>query len=188
MTHNVLSALETRLAKPELPVQRWLTNISQATSAAVAEARVMFGGGRPPSETPGLHKLRNKASKLDRLRSKSLSLPLHFKDRGEPEIPEAYAEGTPLTELFGNYPETKVIAALLPEEDRALPLHEIARLAGVSEVRADRHLEKLKRFDLVDTVEASGGVEKYRLNTEHETVVDLYAIEQRTLWDRLQGA
>ena len=59
---------------------------------------------------------------------------------------ETYAEDTPLTWIFGDYPEARIVATFLSEPETALTLKEIKRLSGVDDndlvVEQLEHLEK----------------------------------------------
>jgi len=99
---------------------------------------------------------------------------------------ESYADGTPLTELLGDHPEVKIFAALLSERNHLVTPAEIAKIAGLTEPEVDHHLTTLCDYDLVETEQESEDVARYQVNTDHETIKDLYHIEQRTLRQMLR--
>jgi DNA-binding phage protein len=53
----------------------------------------------------------------------------------------SYAEGTALTEMLGNGPKVKILAAFLAEPEYDLNKTEVADTAGVSRNTVYRHLD-----------------------------------------------
>jgi len=90
----------------------------------------------------------------------------------------AYAEGTPLTWVFGNHPKTKLIAALLSEIDRDINPSDMADLAGVSRSAVYDHLDDLIACGLVEETRTVGPSQMYQLNTDSpiaQAFIDLEA-------------
>ncbi|WP_338739865.1 hypothetical protein [Haloplanus salilacus] len=96
-------------------------------------------------------------------------------------VSDPYADGTPLTWVFGNTPETKVVAAFLSEPDTALDTTDIARLAGVNRTVAEKQAKQLDKYGLVS---CHGGNETelvYQLDIQDENVVRLHKMEDSFL-------
>jgi DNA-binding transcriptional ArsR family regulator len=92
-------------------------------------------------------------------------------------VGEAYAEGTPLTHLFGTPARTKIIAAMLSEKDRDLNTSDIARLAGVARSTVYDHLDDLEALGIVEQTRTIGDSPMYQAVADSELVQHIIAIE-----------
>lgn len=169
-----------RLRMVETP----LSGLRRVKEILMHEVGAMFRYSRFRADGSKLHDLRDKALRLESFGSNPLSLPSRLKGWRETESTDAYATDTPLTELFGNHPKTKVFVVLLSESERPISRSEVARLAGVSETATDRHLRRLEALEIVESIQRPSEP-RYQVNTEHNTVRDLAGIERRTLRDLL---
>lgn len=97
---------------------------------------------------------------------------------------ESYAEDTPLTWVFGNHPEPKLIAAYLSERNRDLNVTTVARIAGLSRSAVYNHLDELTEFGIVMETREMGG-QLYQINKENEYAKILYEIEDQLLAEHL---
>ncbi|MEF8774609.1 MAG: winged helix-turn-helix domain-containing protein, partial [Halobacteriales archaeon] len=79
---------------------------------------------------------------------------------------EAYAEGTPLTELFGDSARVRIVAALLGERDSDLNVADIARHAGVARSTVYDHLDQLLALGLVERTRPVGSSPMYSFDEE----------------------
>lgn len=98
---------------------------------------------------------------------------------GEPDEP--YAEETPLTWLFGDHPESKLVAAILSERDQEINISDWARLAGVSRSPLYNHLDSLLEHGVVELGQKDGSSQLYRLNRGTKVVELLVKLESRLL-------
>ncbi|PSP79047.1 hypothetical protein BRC81_06130 [Halobacteriales archaeon QS_1_68_20] len=94
---------------------------------------------------------------------------------------ETYAEDTALTELFGNGPKVKIIAALLGESDHDLNVTQIAELAGIHRTTVYDHLEDLLELGVVEQTRTVGGSQMYRIDRDSTVAEDVAQLE----WDLL---
>lgn len=81
---------------------------------------------------------------------------------------EVYAEGTALTELFGDGPKVKILAAFLAEPDFDHNVTDIARLSGVTRKTVYKHLDDLLELGVVEKTRETGGSPRYKLDKENE--------------------
>lgn len=94
---------------------------------------------------------------------------------------DTYAEGSALTQLFGETPKVKIIAALLSESDTELSVSEIADLAGIHRTTVYDHLEELGQLGVVDETRKVAGSQMYRINRDSSVAEDVAQLE----WDLL---
>jgi DNA-binding transcriptional ArsR family regulator len=99
-------------------------------------------------------------------------------DETEPTATEAYAEETPLVLLFGDYPEPKILSAVLSELGSEINLTDIARLAGVSRGAVYNHLDQFLRYGVLVESRTVGPSTMYRLNEDSELVSLLWDLEE----------
>jgi DNA-binding transcriptional ArsR family regulator len=88
--------------------------------------------------------------------------------QGEHERAEAYADRTPLTEVFGRSARVRILAALLGEHDDDRDVADIARHAGVARSTVYDHLDDLQRLDLVERTRTVGPSPTYRFDADAE--------------------
>lgn len=98
---------------------------------------------------------------------------------------EAFADGTPLVELFGGGVRPRIISVLVDEWSRELSISEIARQAGVSRKAAEHHLDTLESIGVVVRIQDTGSSERYQL-VNNELGGALYQLDGLTLRQLIQ--
>jgi biotin operon repressor len=79
------------------------------------------------------------------------------------DIEDPYAEDTPLTWIFGDHPEVKLIAALLSEPDQRMSVSDWGRIAGVSRGAVNNHRDRLAEHGIAVDLGTEGRKHFYRL-------------------------
>lgn len=105
-----------------------------------------------------------------------MSTPTTTDDTTEDEH-EVYADGTPLTELFGDGPKVKILAALLADPDLDHNVTDIARLSGVTRKTVYKHLDDLLSLGVVEKTRETGNSPRYKLETDNEATKLLAQLE-----------
>lgn len=82
---------------------------------------------------------------------------------GESPDRDSYAEGTPLTWVFGDHPEVKLVAAFLSEQDNLFNKKQAAKLSGVSRPEVPSYLEPMVDCGVIEECAQSGNVKLYTL-------------------------
>lgn len=90
---------------------------------------------------------------------------------------EVYAEGTPLTQLLGDGPKVRILAALLGDPDFDHSITEIADLAGVSRNTVYRHLDDLRDLGVVVKTRETGGSKRYQIDKDDPVARKLADLE-----------
>lgn len=105
------------------------------------------------------------------------------------EIIEPYADDTPLTWIFGDHPEAKLVAALLSEPDHALSIQDWATVAGLSRGAVNNHRDQLIAHGIAEDAGSSGRKHLYQL-ADTEVTEQLATLEAQLLrdWYELQEA
>lgn len=93
---------------------------------------------------------------------------------------EAYADGTPLVELFGDGARVKLLSVFATQRDREFNVAELARQAGVTRKTAYEHIDSVAELGVVDEREVSQGT-RYSYNTDSEVAQKLYELNGATL-------
>jgi DNA-binding transcriptional ArsR family regulator len=93
---------------------------------------------------------------------------------------EPYAEHTALTELLGDHPKVKILAALL-SEGHDINVSQIADLAGTSRSTVYNHIDGLIELNVVEHTRDVGGSPMYRINRDSAVATKLAQLE----WDLL---
>lgn len=70
---------------------------------------------------------------------------------------EAYADDTPLVELFGENARTRILAAIVGNRKRELSISELAREAGIARKTVYDHIDGLVRIGAVEERESKQG-------------------------------
>lgn len=78
---------------------------------------------------------------------------------------EAYADDTPLVELFGDSARTRIVAALVGNSDVDMSASELARQAGVARPTVYDHLEDLEAIGALETARETAQGKRYQLAT-----------------------
>jgi len=90
---------------------------------------------------------------------------------------EAFAEGTPLVELFGKPGRTKLISVFVDERENDLSISELARQAGVARSTVYDHLDDLVELGIVKETRETGPSTRYQLNNDNEIAELLYQLD-----------
>jgi DNA-binding transcriptional ArsR family regulator len=99
---------------------------------------------------------------------------------------EAYADDTPLTQVFGDSARVKILAAMVSEAEHDLNVTDIAELAGVARSTVYDHLEELQALHLVVKTREVGGGPMYQINNDSEIVKRITEIEGLALAQLLE--
>lgn len=103
-------------------------------------------------------------------------------DGGNPEVPtDPYAEDTPLTWVFGNHSEAKLVATFLSEPDTTMDLHDIERLSGVEDDDVEEKLVRLENLGVVSCEWSNETGVTCSLNSGTEPVEQLQRTEEALL-------
>ena len=90
---------------------------------------------------------------------------------------EAFADGTPLVELFGKPGRTKLISVFVDERDNDLNVSELARQAGVARSTVYDHLDDLLELEIVEETRETGPSTRYQLDNDDEIAELLYQLD-----------
>ncbi|PSQ18505.1 ArsR family transcriptional regulator [Halobacteriales archaeon QS_8_69_73] len=90
---------------------------------------------------------------------------------------EAFAEGTPLVELFGKPGRTKLISVFVDERDDDLSISELARQAGVARSTVYDHLDDLVELGIVKETRETGPSTRYQLDGDDKIAELLYQLD-----------
>ncbi|WP_135666562.1 helix-turn-helix domain-containing protein [Halorhabdus rudnickae] len=90
---------------------------------------------------------------------------------------EAFAEGTPLVELFGTPARAKLLSVFVDERQQDLNPSELARQAGVARSTVYNHLEDLTDLGIVKETRETGPSKRYKLDTDDEIAELLYKLD-----------
>ena len=90
---------------------------------------------------------------------------------------EAFAEGTPLVELFGKPGRTKLISVFVDERENDLSISELARQAGVARSTVYDHLDDLVELGIVQETRETGPSTRYQLDNDNEIAELLYQLD-----------
>lgn len=187
MVRNIRSSIGSLVRKEELPLSALPEKKKTVKELFMPYfERSKSSHPRLYAEASEIHDFCGKAIELGRAGAKSVPIRSTLGRLRDSKSDKVYAEDTPLTEIFGNHRETKIVAALLSEKRQAITSQEVARLAGVRKKTADEHLKNLKRLDIVEIHCQSCEDEKYKLDIDDDTVKDLWDIERRILQTRLK--
>lgn len=96
-------------------------------------------------------------------------------DPGRSDEPEAFVSNLPLTAVFGTHPKTRIVGALLTENEdppTAFSSNEIARIAGLGEEAVEEHVGDLLELGVVvETDEIEEGA--YVLDDELDVIASI---------------
>lgn len=81
----------------------------------------------------------------------------------ELDVVEPYAEDTPLTWVFGDHPESKIVAAMLSEPDYAFSITDWSTVAGVSRGAVNNHSDQMVQYGIVEDLGTQGRKHLYQL-------------------------
>ena len=90
---------------------------------------------------------------------------------------EAFAEGTPLVELFGKPGRTKLVSVFVDERENDLSVSELARQAGVARSTVYDHLDDLVELGIVQETRETGPSTRYQLDNDDEIAELLYQLD-----------
>ncbi|MDZ7730600.1 MAG: helix-turn-helix domain-containing protein [Natrialbaceae archaeon] len=98
---------------------------------------------------------------------------------------EAFADGTPLVELFGKPARTKIVSVFVDERERDLSISEIARQAGVARSTVYTHLEVLLDLGIVVETRETGPSTRFQLDRDSKIAQRLYELDGLVLRELL---
>ena len=104
----------------------------------------------------------------------------------ETEPTEAYADDTPLVELFGDSARARVLAAVVGNRKRDLNASELAREAGVARPTVYDHLDELLAVDAIEVARETTQGKRYTL-ADSDLGELLYKTEGVTLKNLLEA-
>lgn len=93
---------------------------------------------------------------------------------------EAYADGTPLVELFGDGARARILSVFATQRDREFNVTELANQAGINRKTAYEHIDDFVDHGIVETREASRG-DRYATARESEVAMKLFELNGATL-------
>lgn len=99
---------------------------------------------------------------------------------------QAFAEGTPLVELFGQPAKSRIISVLVDERSRDLTISEIARQAGIARSTVYDHLDQLQEIEVVVETRETGPSTRYQL-ADNEIGRRLYELDGLVLQQLLDN-
>ena len=100
---------------------------------------------------------------------------------------EAYADGTPLVELFGDGARARLLSVFVDERKRDLSVSEIARQAGVARSTVYDHLDDFLELGVVEFTRETGPSKRYQLNADSEIADVLYKLDGTVLGRLLEN-
>jgi len=102
---------------------------------------------------------------------------LHWDTMAQAKQSEAFADGTPIVELFGKPGRTKILAVLVDEREWDLSISEIAEQAGVARSTVYDHIDWLVDLGVVTEARETAQGTRYTLNQDSEIATTLYELD-----------
>jgi|AntRauTorcE11898_2_1112593.scaffolds.fasta_scaffold14155_2 DNA-binding transcriptional ArsR family regulator len=99
----------------------------------------------------------------------------------EPANEAAYADWTPLVELFGDGARARLLSVFVDERKRDLSVSEIGRQAGVARSTVYDHLDDFVELGVVEFTRETGPSKRYQLNGDSEIADFLYKLDGTVL-------
>jgi len=96
----------------------------------------------------------------------------------------AYADGTPLVELFGDTARSRLLSVFATKPSREFTVSELAEQAGVTRKTVYQHLEDLEERGVMVGVDGGRGT-RYTANEDSQIHQKLYELNGVTLQDLL---
>lgn len=93
---------------------------------------------------------------------------------------EAFADGTPLVELFGDTARARMLSVFVDERGRDLSVSELARQAGIARKTVYDHIDQLVEAGAVEMVRETKQGKRYAL-ADSEVGDHLYRLDGVTL-------
>lgn len=100
---------------------------------------------------------------------------------------EAYAEGTPLVELFGDGARARLLSVFVDERECDLSISEIARQAGIARSTVYDHLDDFVELGVVEFTRETGPSKRYQLNADNDIADFLYKLDGTVLEKLLEN-
>lgn len=100
---------------------------------------------------------------------------------------EAYAEGTPLVELFGDGARARILSVFVGDRKRDLTVSEIARQAGVARSTVYDHLDDFLELAVIEFTRETGPSKRYQLNPDSPIGTLLYQLDGVVLRQRQEN-
>jgi hypothetical protein len=98
-----------------------------------------------------------------------------------PSVTDPYAEDTPLTWLFRDEEDAKILAAFLSEPDTPLDTADVSRLTGIDPDDLPKKLTRMEEHGVVSCDWSDPSAPVCTVNSESKTVECLREIEQSLL-------
>lgn len=108
-------------------------------------------------------------------------------DEDEKEESEPYAEGTPLTSVFGDHPKTRILATLLSEKEHDVNVSEIARMSGMARSTVYEHIDDLVDLGIVENTREVSMGQMYKISEEDDLVQLIDALEWGINFREIEG-
>ncbi|WP_058997722.1 winged helix-turn-helix domain-containing protein [Haloarcula sp. CBA1127] len=99
---------------------------------------------------------------------------------------EAFADGTPLVELFGKPARAKLLSVFVDERENDLSISEVSRQAGIARSTTYDHLEFLIDLGIVEETRETGPSTRYQLNGDSPIAERLYELDGLVLRQLLE--
>ncbi|PSP50104.1 hypothetical protein BRC67_09965 [Halobacteriales archaeon QH_3_68_24] len=89
---------------------------------------------------------------------------------------EAYAEDTPIVDLFGDGARARLLSVFVGHRSREFSVSELARQAGVTRKTVYEHIEDFERWGIVRSADAAQG-RRYAYAEDSEVAQRLYELD-----------
>ena len=90
-----------------------------------------------------------------------------------------------LSELFGDYPQVKIVETFAENYDDSLSGPDIARMTGVTKATVYAHINKLLKEDIIRKVRKVGKTQLYQLNNDNPKAKIILMLERFIVSERL---
>lgn len=98
-------------------------------------------------------------------------------------LEDAYADGTPLVDLFGDAARAKILSVFATQRDHEFNVAELARQAGITRKTAYEHIDEFAEIGIVREREVSQG-KRYSYNGDSMVARKLYELNGAMLQRR----
>ena len=90
-----------------------------------------------------------------------------------------------LSELFGDFPQVKIVETFAENYNETLSGPDIARMTGVTKATVYSHINKLLKEDIVRKVKKVGKTQLYQLNNDNPKSKMILMLERFIVSERL---
>jgi predicted transcriptional regulator len=98
---------------------------------------------------------------------------------------EAYSDGTPLVELFGEAARVKMLSVFATQREREFNVAELSRQAGITRKTAYDYIDQFAHLGIIQEREVSQG-KRYSYNADSDVARKLYELNGAILQRRLE--